>query len=178
MTPSSKRVEKAFLRSLLSTIFQLIKMLKGTIKLSIGAQKKKNIFFTEAQGTLDTTIKFEDSENHWDEKANDCSADENYFSERRSGAFIGTWAKWGGLGKKLYEVFEVTILSKKPLNQKTWSLKMTLGFISVLRQVKLCCSNMQVKILLAHFRQSSFPLGTQDHHSWLCSLCPVKSGSP
>ena len=124
------------------------------------------------------SIKFEDSENHWDEKANDCSADENYFSERRSGAFIGTWAKWGGLGKKLYEVFEVTILSKKPLNQKTWSLKMTLGFISVLRQVKLCCSNMQVKILLAHFRQSSFPLGTQDHHSWLCSLCPVNSGSP
>lgn len=112
MTPSSKRVEKAFLRSLLRTIFQLIKMLKGTIKLSIGAQEKKNIFFTEAQGTLDTTIKFEDSENHWDEKANDCSADENYFSERRSGAFIGTCAKWRGLGKKLYEVFEVTILSR------------------------------------------------------------------
>ena len=44
MTPSSKRVEKVFLRSLLSTIFQLIKMLKGTIKLSIRAQKK-NIFF-------------------------------------------------------------------------------------------------------------------------------------
>ena len=90
LTPSSKRVEKAFLRSLLSTIFQLIKMLKGTIKLSIGAQKKKHFFFTEAQGTLDTTIKLEDSKNHPDEKANDYSADENYFSERRSGAFIGT----------------------------------------------------------------------------------------
>ena len=90
MTPSSKRVEKVFLRSLLSTIFQLIKMLKGTIKLSITAQKKNIFFPTEAQGTLDTIIKFEDSENHWDEKANDYSADENYVLERRSGAFIGT----------------------------------------------------------------------------------------
>ena len=90
MTPSSKRVEKVFLRSLLSTIFQLIKMLKGTIKLSITAQKKNIFSPTEAQGTLDTIIKFEDSENHWDEKANDYSADENYVLERRSGAFIGT----------------------------------------------------------------------------------------
>ena len=40
-------------------------------------------------------------------------------------------AKWRGLGKKLYEVFEMIILSKKPLNQKRWSLKMTLGLISV-----------------------------------------------
>lgn len=65
-------------------------MLKGTIKLSITAQKKNIFFPTEAQGTLDTIIKFEDSENHWDEKANDYSADENYVLERRSGAFIGT----------------------------------------------------------------------------------------
>ena len=86
-------------------------------------------------------------------------------------------AKWRGLGKKLYEVFEMIILSKKPLNQKRWSLKMTLGLISVLRQVKLRCSNKQVKILLAHFRQSSFLLGTQDHPSWLCSGRPLNSAA-
>ena len=90
---------------------------------------------------------------------------------------LAHWAKWRGLGKKLYEVFEMIILSKKPLNQKRWSLKMTLGLTSVLRQVKLCCSNKQVKILLAHFRQSSFLLCTQDRPSWLCSVCPLNSAA-
>ena len=45
---------------------------------------------------------------------------------------------------------------------------MTLGLISVLRQVKLCCSKKQVKILLAHLRRSSFLLGTRDHLAVLC----------
>lgn len=41
----------------------------------------------------------------------------------------------------------------------------------------LCRGNKQLKILVAYNRQSLFLLCTDDHHSWLCSVCSLYAGS-
>lgn len=81
-----KKLEKSFMRYLLSTTFQLIKILKGTIKLRIRAQKKIFFFSLNYKG-LKTTVNFRESESCRGEKANNCFVYGNYVSKRMLGTF-------------------------------------------------------------------------------------------